>query len=137
MVSACDGRGILVTLANFRFLYKASTASRIAAATATLLASAQWLGWYPIRGSHGMPISSRLNLHRGDGPDFRAEWSAGFPKHVSMIHVRSEGRSKFARFEKISNLAATLDEISFPAGSAEWALLHADPRLNKIPCLKL
>ena len=56
-----------------------------------------------------------------------------FPKHVSMIYVRSEGRSKFARFlGKDIEFGGNADEISFPAGSAEWALLDADPRLNKI-----
>ena len=56
-----------------------------------------------------------------------------FPKHVSMIYVRTEGRSKFARFlGKDIEFGGNADEISFPAGSAEWALLDADPRLNKI-----
>jgi AraC-like DNA-binding protein len=56
-----------------------------------------------------------------------------FPKHVSMIHVRSEAGSKFARFlGKDVEFGGNADEIVFPAGSAEWTLVDADPRLNKI-----
>jgi AraC-like DNA-binding protein len=55
------------------------------------------------------------------------------PKHVSMIHVRSKGNSKFARFlGKGIEFGGDVDEIGFPTGSAEWALVDADPRLNKI-----
>jgi AraC-like DNA-binding protein len=55
------------------------------------------------------------------------------PKRVSMMHVRSKGISKFARFlGKDIEFGSDVDEIGFPAGSAEWALLNADPRLNKI-----
>ena len=49
------------------------------------------------------------------------------------MHVRSEGISKFARF--LGNdieFGSDADEIAFPVGSAEWALVNADPRLNKI-----
>ena len=50
-----------------------------------------------------------------------------------MMHVRSEGISKFARFlGKDIEFGSDADEIDFPAGSAEWALVNADPRLNKI-----
>lgn len=56
-----------------------------------------------------------------------------FPKHVSMIHVRSKGNSKFAGFlGKDIEFGGNADEIGFPAGSAEWALVDADARLNKI-----
>jgi AraC-like DNA-binding protein len=56
-----------------------------------------------------------------------------FPQHVSMIHVRSNGSSKFARFlGKDVEFGGNADEIGFPAGSAEWALVDVDPRLNKI-----
>jgi AraC-like DNA-binding protein len=55
------------------------------------------------------------------------------PERVSMIHARSEGISKFAGFlgEDVE-FASKADEIAFPAASAEWALVDADPRLNKI-----
>ena len=50
-----------------------------------------------------------------------------------MIYVRSKGSSKFARFlGKDIEFGGNADEIGFPAGSAEWALVDADPRLNKI-----
>jgi hypothetical protein len=55
------------------------------------------------------------------------------PERVSMAHARSERISKFARF--LGNdieFGGDADEIVFPAGSADWALLNADPRLNKI-----
>jgi AraC-like DNA-binding protein len=55
------------------------------------------------------------------------------PKHVSMMHDRSEGISKFTRL--LGNdieFASDADEIWFPAGSADWALVNADSRLNKI-----
>jgi AraC-like DNA-binding protein len=55
------------------------------------------------------------------------------PKRVCMMHVRSEGISKFARF--LGNdieFGSDADEISFPIGSAEWALVNADPRLSNI-----
>ena len=55
------------------------------------------------------------------------------PMRVSMMHIRSEGISKFARFLGTDiEFSSDADEITFPAGSAEWALLNADPRLNKI-----
>src|SRR5262249_39109061 len=55
------------------------------------------------------------------------------PERVSMIHVRTEGLSKFARFlGKNIEFGSNADEIAFPAGSADWALVNADPRLNKI-----
>jgi AraC-like DNA-binding protein len=55
------------------------------------------------------------------------------PKRVSTMHVRSEGISKFAHFlENDIEFGSDADEIVFPAGSAKWALVNADPRLNKI-----
>ena len=55
------------------------------------------------------------------------------PQHVSMIHVRSKGTSEFARFlGKDIEFGSDVDEIIFPAGSAEWPLVDADQRLNKI-----
>jgi AraC-like DNA-binding protein len=55
------------------------------------------------------------------------------PIRVSMMHVRSEGISKFARFlGKEIEFGSDADEIGFPAGAAEWALVNADQRLNKI-----
>ena len=55
------------------------------------------------------------------------------PIRVSLMHVRSEGISRFARFlGKDIEFGSDADEIGFPAGSAEWALVNADPRLNKI-----
>src|SRR5262249_43091221 len=56
-----------------------------------------------------------------------------FPEHVSMMHVRSEGTSKFAHFlGKGIEFGSDADAIVFPAGSAEWPLVNADRRLNKI-----
>ena len=55
------------------------------------------------------------------------------PERGSVLHVRSEGISKFAHF--LGNdieFGSDADEIVFPAGSADWALVNADPRLNKI-----
>jgi AraC-like DNA-binding protein len=55
------------------------------------------------------------------------------PLRVSTIHSRSEGTSRFARFfGKNIEFGCDADEIRFPAGSAQWALANADPRLNKI-----
>ena len=55
------------------------------------------------------------------------------PKQVNIMHVRSEGLSKFARFlGKDIEFGGDADAIIFPAGSAEWALVDAEPRLNKI-----
>jgi hypothetical protein len=55
------------------------------------------------------------------------------PKHVSLMHARSEGISKFASIlgDDIE-FGTDTDEIAFPAGSAEWTLVNADQRLNKI-----
>src|SRR5262245_11081524 len=56
-----------------------------------------------------------------------------FPKRVSMMHLRSGGIAKFAGLlGKDIEFGSDADEIGFPAGSAEWALVDADPRLNKI-----
>jgi len=55
------------------------------------------------------------------------------PKHVSMSHIRSKGTAKFASFfGKGLQFGKGVDEIGFPAGSAEWALVDADAQLNKI-----
>jgi hypothetical protein len=55
------------------------------------------------------------------------------PRHVSMMHVRSKRVSRFARsLGKNIDFGSTADEIDFPTGSAEWALVDADPHLNKI-----
>ena len=55
------------------------------------------------------------------------------PKHVSIMHVRSKGISKFAHFlGKNIEFGSGADEIAFPAGCGEWALTNADTRLNKI-----
>ncbi len=55
------------------------------------------------------------------------------PRHVSMMHVRSKGVSKLARsLGKNIDFGSTADEIDFPTGSAEWALVDPDPHLNKI-----
>ena len=55
------------------------------------------------------------------------------PERVSMIHTRSTGFTKFARFlGKNIEFGSDADEIAFPTLSAEWALVNADPRLNKI-----
>ena len=56
-----------------------------------------------------------------------------FPKRVSMVHVRSKGISKLTHFlGKEIEFGSDADEIRFPAGSSEWALVDSDPRLNKI-----
>jgi AraC-like DNA-binding protein len=55
------------------------------------------------------------------------------PERVSMIHARSAGLSKFAHFlGKNIKFGSSADEIRFPRGSAAWALVNADARLNKI-----
>jgi AraC-like DNA-binding protein len=56
-----------------------------------------------------------------------------FPSRVSISHVRQRGITKFAGFlGKGLEFSKDADEIDFPAGSAEWALVNADARLNKI-----
>jgi AraC-like DNA-binding protein len=56
-----------------------------------------------------------------------------FPTRVSMVHVRSKGSSKFSRLlGKDVEFGANTDRIDFPAGSAAWTLVDADPRLNKL-----
>jgi hypothetical protein len=55
------------------------------------------------------------------------------PKRVCMSHLRSKGISKFSRFLGSDiEFGSDADEIEFPAGSAELALVDADPRLNGI-----
>ena len=49
------------------------------------------------------------------------------------MHARLKGISKFAPI--LGNdieFGSDADEITFPAGSAEWTLVNADQRLNKI-----
>jgi AraC-like DNA-binding protein len=56
-----------------------------------------------------------------------------FPKHVSISHVRPRGSAKFAGvLGKGLEFGSDADEIEFPGGSADWVLVHADERLNKI-----
>jgi AraC-like DNA-binding protein/transcriptional regulator with XRE-family HTH domain len=56
-----------------------------------------------------------------------------FPKRVSISHVRSRGIAKFAgSLGKDLEFGSVADEIDFPAGSAEWTLVGAEARLNKI-----
>jgi AraC-like DNA-binding protein/transcriptional regulator with XRE-family HTH domain len=56
-----------------------------------------------------------------------------FPRRVSISHIRPRGITKFAGFlGKGLEFSRDTDEIDFPAGSAEWALVNADARLNKI-----
>jgi AraC-like DNA-binding protein len=55
------------------------------------------------------------------------------PKHVSISHIRPRGLAKFAGLlGKDLEFGGDADEIDFPAGSADWALVDADARLNKI-----
>jgi AraC-like DNA-binding protein len=56
-----------------------------------------------------------------------------FPRHISISHVRLRGIAKFAGvLGKGPEFGSDADEIDFPAGAAEWALVDADARLNKI-----
>jgi AraC-like DNA-binding protein len=56
-----------------------------------------------------------------------------FPTRVSMVHARSNDISKYSRLlGKDVEFSANTDQIEFPAGSAAWSLVDADPRLNKI-----
>jgi AraC-like DNA-binding protein len=55
------------------------------------------------------------------------------PKSISMIHVRSNGVSRFSDLlGKDVEFGGNADQIDFPPGSAQWRLVDADPRLNKI-----
>jgi AraC-like DNA-binding protein len=55
------------------------------------------------------------------------------PKHVSMIHFRSKGVAKLASFfGRDVEFGEDADDIGFPAGSAEWALVNADAQLSRI-----
>jgi AraC-like DNA-binding protein len=55
------------------------------------------------------------------------------PKHVSMMHVRSERMPRFARvLGNDIEFGSDADEIVFSADSAETMLVNADPRLSKI-----
>jgi AraC-like DNA-binding protein len=50
-----------------------------------------------------------------------------------MIHVRAKGGSKFTRLLGTDvEFGSVADEITFPTGSAEWALVDADRQLNGI-----
>lgn len=56
-----------------------------------------------------------------------------FPIRVSMVHMRSNDISKFSQLlGKNVEFGANTDQIEFPADSATWPLVDADPRLNKI-----
>ena len=56
-----------------------------------------------------------------------------FPRRVSISHVRPRGITKFSGFlGKGLEFGRDADGIDFPAGSAEWAPVNADARLNKI-----
>ncbi len=55
------------------------------------------------------------------------------PQRVSLIHRRTKGISRFARFlGREIEFGSDVDEIVFPDSSAKWPLVDADPRLNKI-----
>jgi AraC-like DNA-binding protein len=55
------------------------------------------------------------------------------PKRVSLVHLRSGDTSEFTRYLGTEiDFSSKVDEIVFPAGSAELALVNADPRLNRI-----
>ena len=82
-----------------------------------------------------MPIGTRSNSASSHWSAVLACSAVGtfWAKRVCMMHVRSEGISKFARF--LGNdieFGSDADEIAFPIGSAEWALVNADPRLSNI-----
>ncbi|GLR88462.1 AraC family transcriptional regulator [Bradyrhizobium iriomotense] len=56
-----------------------------------------------------------------------------FPRHISISHIRPKGIAKFASLlGKSLEFGGAADEINFPVGSADWALVDADKRLNKI-----
>jgi AraC-like DNA-binding protein len=56
-----------------------------------------------------------------------------FPKHVSISHARPDVPPKLVGFlGKSLEFGSDADEIEFPKGSAEWPLVGADARLNKI-----
>ena len=55
------------------------------------------------------------------------------PTRVSMVHVRSKGAAAFSRILGTEvAFGSRVDEIVFPPGAAEFPLVDADPRLNKI-----
>jgi AraC-like DNA-binding protein len=55
------------------------------------------------------------------------------PKRVSLVHVRSGDTFAFTRYLGTAiEFGSEADEIVFPAGAAELALVNADPRLNRI-----
>jgi AraC-like DNA-binding protein len=55
------------------------------------------------------------------------------PERVSLVHVRSGDSSELTRSLGTEvDFGSDVDEIVFPAGSAELALVNADLRLNKI-----
>ena len=70
------------------------------------------------------------------GAAIRLSWLTGrqlVPQRVSLIHLRSKGMSKLARFlGKEIQFGSEVDEIVFPIGSEKWPITDADPRLNKI-----
>ena len=55
------------------------------------------------------------------------------PRHISISHIRPKGIAKFSSLlGKNLEFGGGADEINFPIGSADWALVDADQRLNKI-----
>jgi AraC-like DNA-binding protein len=55
------------------------------------------------------------------------------PTRVSMVHTRANAIRKFAHFlGQNIKFGSDADEIYFPTGSADWALVDADPHLSKI-----
>jgi AraC-like DNA-binding protein len=55
------------------------------------------------------------------------------PRHISISHIRPKGIAKFSSLlGKSLEFGGSADEINFPIGSADWALVDADQRLNKI-----
>ena len=85
---------------------------------------------------HSPPCRSPTNrvLRRRDGPRVSSTQRSEFlPERVSLMHARLEGISKSAPI--LGNdveFGSNADEITFPAGSAEWRLVNADQRLSKI-----
>ena len=55
------------------------------------------------------------------------------PRHISISHIRPKGIAKFSSLlGKSLKFGGGADEINFPIGSADWALVDADTRLNNI-----
>lgn len=55
------------------------------------------------------------------------------PRHISISHIRPKGIAMFSGLlGKNLEFGGDADEINFPVGSADWTLIDADQRLNKI-----